>query len=105
NGQYVIVSTSDTFQMFVSGDYGVTWAEVTYPGERTGLGVNSMAISANGQYVVGVAANDYDNIFLSSDYGMTWTVSSIAIWCCTVYLLCLPPFMHCTCALCVLCEF
>lgn len=79
NGQYVVVTTQQTYQMFVSSDYGVTWSEVTYPGEMIGFGVSAMAISENGQYVIGISANNYDNIFLSSDYGLSWTVRVLTV--------------------------
>jgi hypothetical protein len=68
----MIIVTEGTFStniyfMWISYDYGVTWAEVPVP-----FSAVSLAMSATGQYISVSAHAPNSMMFCSTDYGKTW---------------------------------
>ena len=60
--------------IYLSNDYGVNWAQISYSQISTGgIGYawNSIAMSASGQYQV-AAAGSY--LYTSQNYGISWTI-------------------------------
>ena len=75
SGQYQCVGTQTNGGIYVSTDFGVTFTQG--PG-TTGLGfpIGGVAISASGQYQVGVVSSATGGIWLSTNYGASWAVAA-----------------------------
>jgi hypothetical protein len=72
NAQYVIVGVNGDF-LFVSSDYGVTFAQrLTYQNW------DMCAVNYTGQYMA--AAYFSGNLYTSNDYGQTWTEHTFATY-------------------------
>lgn len=91
NGQYQVISTSEDFYgstvvfgttvsqnfntIFVSNDYGATWAARTYQENEEGV-YNAVTISANGQTVLAAKGRNVfgvGTVLRSTNYGVTWS--------------------------------
>lgn len=72
SGQYQAASNNGG--IYISSDYGATWTSESASGPTSGLYITSVAISASGQNLVGVADSvGGGHIFTSTNYGVTWT--------------------------------
>ena len=60
-------------EIYVSTDYGETWAKVDAPIVRD-ITWQAISISANGQFMTAVAKGG--GVYYSSDFGVTWTKNS-----------------------------
>ena len=75
NGQYITVGANSTFgYIYVSSNYGQTWATaVTLSGTTT---FNDISMSSSGQYQ-SITTNS-TSIYISSTYGQTWSTITVS---------------------------
>lgn len=68
-GQYQTLNADST--IYYSSNYGQTWTPTTLASS-----VNSIAISASGQYQIAALLGATKGLYYSSNYGQTWTVAT-----------------------------
>jgi hypothetical protein len=72
NGQYMAIAGNFSNTIFVSNNYGVTWS----PSLST-KDMNSVCVSATGQYMIASCTNERGSgVYSSTDYGVTWSKST-----------------------------
>jgi hypothetical protein len=75
SGQYQTAIVSGGTDIYVSSDYGVTWAsELTTTAQLW----KSLAMSATGQYQMALIASS-STVYVSKDYGQTWQTATTAM--------------------------
>ena len=73
NGQYQTVGTNGAGINY-SSNYGQSWSVPT--GINVAAVVNSIAVSASGQYQLAAVQGTYAGLYYSTNYGASWTASS-----------------------------